>query len=128
MPVNQKPVNQIMIFWYHFTPRKLLYLMIAIHLVKFGPHLLVVLGGHPVYKIKKLHLFMAYVLMIYCILPYFPTFFFYFPFLALIQSLFFSHFSFKSFFHYSSFISSPFHFCSFNDFCLSIIHLLALVT
>ena len=29
MPVNQKPLNRIGIFWYHFTPRKLLYLMVS---------------------------------------------------------------------------------------------------
>ena len=38
MAANQKPLNQIGIFWYQFTPRKLLYLMISRNLVKFGPH------------------------------------------------------------------------------------------
>ena len=36
MPVNQKTLNRIGIFWYYFTPRKLLYLMISVNLVKFG--------------------------------------------------------------------------------------------
>ena len=34
-------------FWYHFTPRKLLYLMVSVNFVKCGPHWLSVLG-HPV--------------------------------------------------------------------------------
>ena len=38
MPVNQKPLNRIGIFWYQFTPRKLLYLLISLNLVRFGPH------------------------------------------------------------------------------------------
>ena len=38
MPANQKPLNQIEIFWYHFTPRKLLYHIVSLNLVKFGPH------------------------------------------------------------------------------------------
>ena len=49
MAANQKPLNQIGIFWYQFTPRKLLYLMIPLNLVKICPHWLSVLGGHPVY-------------------------------------------------------------------------------
>ena len=48
MAANQKPLNQIGIFWYQFTPRKLLYLMISLNLVKFGPHWLSVFWGHPV--------------------------------------------------------------------------------
>ena len=38
MAANQKQLNQIGIFWYQFTPRKLLYLMISVNLVNFGPH------------------------------------------------------------------------------------------
>ena len=38
MPVNQKPLNRIGIFWYQFTPRKLLYLMVSLNFIKFGPH------------------------------------------------------------------------------------------
>ena len=38
MTANQKSLNQIEIFWYQFTPRKLLYLMISVNLVKFCPH------------------------------------------------------------------------------------------
>ena len=38
MAANQKPLNQIEIFWYQFTPRKLLYLMKSVNLAKFGPH------------------------------------------------------------------------------------------
>ena len=47
MPVNQKPLNRIGIFWYHFTPRKLLYHMVSVKLVKFGPHGLSVFLGPP---------------------------------------------------------------------------------
>ena len=51
MPVNQKPLNRIGIFWYQFTPRKLLYLLVSLYLVKFGPHWLSVFfwggGGAP---------------------------------------------------------------------------------
>ena len=32
MAANQKPLNQIGIFWYQFTPRKLLYLIIYVNL------------------------------------------------------------------------------------------------
>ena len=51
MPVNQKPLNRIGIFWYHFTPRKshLINLMISVKLVKVGPHGLSVFWGHPIY-------------------------------------------------------------------------------
>ena len=38
MPVDQKPLNRIGIFWYQFTPRKLLYLLVSLNLLKFGPH------------------------------------------------------------------------------------------
>ena len=47
MAANQKPLNQIGIFWYQFTPRKLLYLVILVNLVKFGPHWLSFFGGPP---------------------------------------------------------------------------------
>ena len=50
MPANQKPLNRIEIFWYQFTPRKLLYHMVSLDLVKFGPHGLSVFLGHPVYS------------------------------------------------------------------------------
>ena len=37
-------------FWYQFFPRKLLYHVVSVDLVKFGPHWLsVFLGGHPLY-------------------------------------------------------------------------------
>ena len=36
MPVNQKLLNRIGIFWYHFTPRKLLYHMISLNLGQLG--------------------------------------------------------------------------------------------
>ena len=36
MPANQKPFNQIGIFGYHLTPRKLLYLMVSVNLVHVG--------------------------------------------------------------------------------------------
>ena len=49
MAANQKALNQIGIFWYQFTPRKLLYLMILVNLVNFGPNWLSVFFGHPVY-------------------------------------------------------------------------------
>ena len=48
MPVNQKPLNRIVIFWNHFTPRKLRNLIVSVNFVKFGPHWLFVFGGHPV--------------------------------------------------------------------------------
>ena len=55
MTANQKPLNQIGIFWYQFTPRKLLYLTISVNLIKFGPHWLsVFLGGHPVLRLANL--------------------------------------------------------------------------
>ena len=47
MAANQKPLNQIGMFWYQFTPRKLLYLMISLNLVKFVPHWLSVFLGPP---------------------------------------------------------------------------------
>ena len=47
MPVNQKPLNRIGIFWYQFTPRKLLYLLVSLNFVKFGPHWLSVLFWPP---------------------------------------------------------------------------------
>ena len=47
MPVNKKLLNRIGIFWYHFTPRKLLYYMISVKFVKFGPLGLSVFLGHP---------------------------------------------------------------------------------
>ena len=54
MPVNQKPLNRIEIFWYHFTRRKLLYLMVSVILVKFGPHgLSVFLGGATLYTVRS---------------------------------------------------------------------------
>ena len=37
MRVNQNPLNQIGIFWYHFTPRNSLYHMVSVKFVKFGP-------------------------------------------------------------------------------------------
>ena len=59
MPVNQKPLNRIGILWYQFTLRKLLYLLVSLNLVKFGPHWLSVFffffflgGGHPVYHFE----------------------------------------------------------------------------
>ena len=48
MPVNQKLLNRIGIFWYQFFPRKLLYPVVSVDLVKFGPHWLSVFLGHPV--------------------------------------------------------------------------------
>ena len=45
MPANQKPLNRIEIFWYQFTPRKLLWHVVSINLVKFGPHWLSVFLG-----------------------------------------------------------------------------------
>ena len=48
--INEKPLNRIGIFWYHFTPRKLLYLMVSVNLVKFGPHGLSVFLGATLYK------------------------------------------------------------------------------
>ena len=47
MPVNQKSLNRIGIFWYQFTPRKLLYHLVSLNLVKFGPHWLSVFIGPP---------------------------------------------------------------------------------
>ena len=47
MPVNQKPLNWIGIFWYQFTPRKLLYLLVSLNMVKFDPHWLSVFIGPP---------------------------------------------------------------------------------
>ena len=47
MPVNQNPLNRIGIFWYQFTPRKLLYLLVSLNLVNFGPHWLSVFIGPP---------------------------------------------------------------------------------
>ena len=38
MPANQKPLNRIGKFWYHFTPRKIPYLMVSVNLVTFGLH------------------------------------------------------------------------------------------
>ena len=48
MTANQKPLNRIEIFWYQITPRKLVYHVVSIHFVKFGPHWLSVFLGHPV--------------------------------------------------------------------------------
>ena len=54
MAANQKLLNQIGIFWYQFTPRKLLYLMISVNMVKFGPHWLYVFFLPPcIYTCKK---------------------------------------------------------------------------
>ena len=50
MHVNQKLLNRIGIFWYQFTPRKLLYHVISVNFVKFGPFGLSVFFGHPVYQ------------------------------------------------------------------------------
>ena len=36
MPANPEPLNRIEIFWYHFTPRNISYLMVLLNLVKFG--------------------------------------------------------------------------------------------
>ena len=55
MPINQKPLNRIRIFWYHFTPRKLLYLMVSINLVKFGPHGLSVFWGATLFWNVHVH-------------------------------------------------------------------------
>ena len=56
MAANQKPLNQIGIFWYQFTPRKLLYLMILVNFVKFGPHWLsVFIGPLCIYKSYTIH-------------------------------------------------------------------------
>ena len=53
MPVNQKPLIRIGIFWYQFTPRKLLYLLVSLNLVKFGPHWLSVFFGPPcIYRVS----------------------------------------------------------------------------
>ena len=49
MPVNQKPLSWIGIFWYQITPRKLLYLLVSLNLVKFGPHWLSVFFGATLY-------------------------------------------------------------------------------
>ena len=38
MAGDQKPLNQIGIFLVSITPRKLLYLMISVNLIKFVPH------------------------------------------------------------------------------------------
>ena len=38
MPANQKPLNRIGIFRYQFTPRQLLYHMVSVNLVNFGPY------------------------------------------------------------------------------------------
>ena len=38
MPANQNPLNRIDIFWNQFTPRKLLYHVVSVNFVKFGPH------------------------------------------------------------------------------------------
>ena len=55
MPVNKKNYStESGYFWYHFTPRKLPFLLALIDLVKFEPHRLSVCvcvgggGGHPV--------------------------------------------------------------------------------
>ena len=47
MPVNQKLLNRIGIFWYQVFPRKFLYHVVSVDLVKFGPHWLSVFLGPP---------------------------------------------------------------------------------
>ena len=56
MDANQKPLNQIGIFWYQFTPRKLFYLMVSVNLVKFGSHWLSVFCGATLYRPRKLQI------------------------------------------------------------------------
>ena len=46
MAANQKPLNQIGIFWYQFTPRKLLYLMISVNWSTLAVR---ICFGHSVY-------------------------------------------------------------------------------
>ena len=58
MPANQKPLNQIGMFWYQFTPRKLLYLMISVNLVKFGPHWL------SIFLEATLYIFIIFILIL----------------------------------------------------------------
>ena len=38
MPANQKPLNRLELLWYQFTPREILYHMVSVNFVKFGPH------------------------------------------------------------------------------------------
>ena len=46
LPIK-KPLNRIEIFWYQFTPRKLLYHMVSVNLVKFGPQWAVLFWRGP---------------------------------------------------------------------------------
>ena len=50
MHVNQKPLNQIEICWYHFTPRKFLSLMVSVNFVRFVPHWLCILSPPPFFE------------------------------------------------------------------------------